>query len=93
MQINNDTISFKSLPDLFMDEMHGLKANTVRVLAHNEAEQVNDMWGCLEKIKISNSVSGEAFIRELTNITDITDVLKIPFQKNERLFVFSWLVK
>lgn len=91
MKINSDTISFKSLPDLFMVERYGIKPNTVRILNEQESDVLEEMWGCIEYIRISKSTNpDEWFVRELINMTDITDALKLPLKNGERCVVFSW---
>ncbi len=91
MKIEGNTIFFKSFPDLFADERDGLKPNTVRLLDKHEAGEVNDKWGCIEKIQIINAANlNEFIIKNILNITDITEALSLPLKNGWRCFVFSW---
>lgn len=92
MEIKGDTIAFKSLPDLFTVERDGIKPNTVRLLNEQESDELEEMWGCIEKIKIIKSTNlDELFVRRVISITDITAALKLPLKKGWRCVVFSWV--
>lgn len=92
MNIEGNIITFKSDPENFYKEKHGLKPCTIRKICldseKKEAERFFndfntevDSIGMLKvsKIRIKNTITKEAFERTLTDIT-----------KFEGLWVFSW---
>ena len=81
MRIQDKTIIFKSLPEHWQKEHSGIKPNTVRHLDADEYEAL--VRADVEYIKIVNTVTHEAFTREIEDIT-CGIVGKMP------VWVFSW---
>ena len=97
MEIEEDTIVFKSEPYYFKEERDGLKPNTVRLLTHDEMEQLRPNGESFEithikKIRIQNTLgsnfethpNSKSFTRTLTSIEQIGELC------GYYLFVFSW---
>lgn len=69
MRIEGDTICFKSEPDAFFTELYEGKCWTLRHLTTEEDVAVRDAWRCgrLSRIRITNTITGESFERELAH--------------------------
>jgi hypothetical protein len=84
MDINEDTIGFKSVPELYLKEKYGKKPNTVRHFSGREKAVFEEYRNSLKTIVITNSDTGEYFERELTDISSIGI-------GGKECFIFSWL--
>jgi|GEM_PF-4588602 len=87
MKVKDDLIMFKSDPEMFEKEKDGRKPNTIRW--SYDADEIAQMTifardfkkDCQKYIQIENSVTGETFVRRLSDISFYGGV-----------YVFSWLV-
>ncbi len=96
MEIENDTIIFKSAHTHWVKEKSGSKPNTVRYIplpeVHQYMIQLDEINGKMfvtpqeievKKIRIINTATGDVFERELTDVT-FAEVNMMP------AFIFSW---
>ena len=84
MRIEGNTVIFRSEPSMYEVEENGKKPNTVRILDFCETSQVIENWDKLTHIRIEERGHNRSFTRELTDITDIGELL------GKNMFVFSW---
>lgn len=75
-EIDNDTICFHSYPENYVKEVKsircsGYKNNTVRLNPIvSDVDKIMNWWnGDIRYIKITNTITGESFVRLLTDIT------------------------
>lgn len=82
MEINGDTIHFKSNVIPFEKEQSGLKNNTVRRIDDNLVDTIYDWYDNNQeaKIEIKCVETGETFTRILRDITVF----------EEDIFIFTW---
>jgi len=76
MEIKNDTLYVKSTPENYKKEESGKKRNTIRKLSSIEKdgydlEEIEDQ----HFIGITNTVTGELFVREITDFTIVGDLV------------------
>ena len=85
MQIEGDTIKFKSDAGFFSIEEMGWKPNTIRILDKNEITKINAWWGSnnYHYIEIT-STGGKSFKRTLTWIGKLDDFL------GKEIYMFCW---
>ena len=85
MKITGRTAFFKSDPEYYQVEKTIGKRNTARDLSAIETDgyTLDDLRQC-ENIIITNSLSGEQFEREISNITEFKDIVIISWLYNER---------
>jgi hypothetical protein len=87
MEINNDIITFKSLPEFFDKEKSGIRNNTVRRLSFQEARQItkvkSEFSTCGIFIKIIASYSNESFCRKIRDISVYSDIFIFTWDENE----------
>jgi hypothetical protein len=87
MEINNNVITFKSLPEFFDKEKTGIKNNTVRKLSFQEAREISKLQQTFSHdrlfIKIIKSYSGESFCRVIQDISVYSDIFIFTFDPKE----------
>ncbi|MHC1571875.1 MAG: hypothetical protein ACXQTL_03905 [Methanosarcinales archaeon] len=84
MRIEGNTVIFQSMPSMYEKEESGVKPNTVRILDFCEVSQVIENWKELTYIRIEEVGHDRSFTRELTDITEVGELL------GKEVFVFSW---
>ncbi len=84
MKIEGNTVIFRSTPSMYVKEESGVKPNTVRILDFCEVCTLLRTKGKIEYIRIEESGTERSFTRELTDITDMGEIL------GKSIFVFSW---
>lgn len=89
MKIEDDIITFKSLPAYFNIEKNGIKNNTVRIVTPEEKEQIREFlksnWPYSVFICITNSETQEIFYREIRDVSHIEDS-----RINGVVMIFTW---
>lgn len=99
MEVKDNIITFKSLPEHYVSERDGTKPNTVRQLSNDEIDRWDlaamsaennrrALWSggnVINSICIVNSKTGAIFTRTLS---DVTVVVLSPFTS---AWVFSWI--
>ena len=95
MEIDGDTIVWKSTPELYEAEARGDKDNTVRFLPVHGRERrcLVAAWDHLTKIKIVEVGGQRSFTRTLTSM--FTRPHKCPLYEGDMLvqvqcYIFSW---
>ncbi|MCK4528000.1 hypothetical protein KAW18_11580 [candidate division WOR-3 bacterium] len=84
MDINKETIFFRSVPEYYFKEKNGKKPNTVRHIVGRDAEIFGEYKETLKYIVISDTDTGEWFERELTDISSVT------LFDEANVWIFSW---
>ena len=80
MEVHDNTIYFKSEPEMFEKEITGVKRNTVRVISNNEIQAHLEHFG---RIEITNTDTHLRFSRVISDISTM-DV------NGTKIFIFSW---
>jgi len=81
MQIKDNTIIFKSMPDHWEKEHSGVKPNTMRYLNANEWDEFKA--GDVQYISVINTETYHTFHRKLMDVT-------CAVIEGQPVFVFSW---
>lgn len=99
MKIEDNIITFKSLPAYFNIEKNGIKNNTVRIVTPEEKEQVKEFlesnWPSSVFIQIINSETQEGFYREIRDVSHMNEqtIVEIKGVKRElgyTILIFTW---
>ena len=87
LEIENNIITFKSIPTFFLKEKSGIKNNTVRILTEKEYSQIERLFETNYPfptfIGIKESDSGEVFYREILDFSDFVN-------KDSIIGIFTW---
>lgn len=91
MEIEGNTIKFKSNPLYYHKEATGLKNNTVRIMSNmDEFITLLNNLANIKKIQIYNTESSIFFERELTDIS-VTNIIELKTEDFVNyIFVFTW---
>ena len=84
MRIEGNTVIFQSMPVMYEKEESGVKPNTVRILEFHEEDDLMRAGERLTHIQIRESYHKHRFMRELTDISKIGEIL------GKSVYVFSW---
>lgn len=79
--IQSSAVVFRSIPEYYEKEKSGAKANTVRMLEANSIEELNSKQPT--HIIIENTLTGEIFMRRLTDVSFWKDVTIFSWNSNE----------
>lgn len=85
MEVNDNTLSFKSRPEFYGKEKSGIKNNTVRYLSNDEAMKVQKVKKSFPHvfIKINNTETSESFYRVIQDISTNDDVTVFTWNPQE----------
>lgn len=83
-----DALVFNSLPEYYVMEKSGAKANTLRSIHKPVYDRITRYNP--EYIMIVNSSSGERFIREISSMIVIPDNIASPVADTNMLILISW---
>lgn len=75
MEIEGDTIFFKSLPLLWLTEKDGSKSNTLREISDPKEREAYIAWKCRDGpifVCIENTETSETFTRLVSSVVDKT---------------------
>jgi hypothetical protein len=79
MKLEGDTICFKTGTEWFLDEKHGCKPFTVRLVTEREWDDITTWWtdykDCVCQIQISATFSGDNFTRRVMRIGKIGELV------------------
>jgi len=84
MRIEGNTVIFQSMPVMYEKEESGVKPNTVRILEFHEEVELMKASERLTHIQIRESYHNSKFIRELTDVSKIGELL------GKSVYIFSW---
>ena len=89
MKIENDIITFKSLPKHYEKEKTGTKNNTVRIISPTEKQEIESFckenWPFPIFIHIINTKTGDEFYRQIRDISELEQP-----DNASTIFVFTW---
>jgi hypothetical protein len=77
------TVDFKSYPENFFKEKSGVKPNTLRQIDTDDLRFYILKRGAADKIRITNTATGEFFIREITDYSEWKGWAVISWQHRE----------
>lgn len=76
-------IEFKSTPEEYVKEESGIKSNTVRIMDIYDFADTLEQKDEIKYIKVTNTKTGETFMRGLTDISTYESGVV-------QMFIFSW---
>lgn len=80
-------VIFKAAPEWYRIEESGEKPFTIRAVTEKERDRI----AFCDEIEITDTETGESFVREITFVRDLTDTLPITLHDgSERLIVIQW---